>query len=323
MEGLCRLKVLIIADPISKLNPNGDTSLRIAREFLDRKVSVFVTTYEEMVFETSQLFVRANSVQKFRQGSLPKLDTSKNFLITDFDLVLVRKDPPFDSSYVNLCWMLSAFEKSVMISNRPSVLLRHHEKMIPLEGLIQKILKPKDVLPTWVGQSAEMAASFVKSQAANQIVLKPYYGFGGREIELIDKKVFVKKTAEILKGRSDVMLQPFEPKIIKEGDRRVFFIGGKYAGSFVRLPKKGSIVSNLAQGGSAELRSLTKSEKKVIDRMEALVKEFKIDFAGGDLIASKVTEINITSPTGFVIFEKLSGKNIAKQLVDFYLKRLG
>jgi glutathione synthase len=109
-------------------------------------------------------------------------------------------------------------------------------------------------------------------------------------------------------------MQPFEPKV-KDGDRRVFFLDGKLLASVVRVPKAGGYVSNLAQGGSAVSKPLSAKEKAVCLRLGKFLKAKKITLAGADLIGSKVSEVNITSPTGLRNILELENKNYADDVI--------
>lgn len=315
------MKVLFVMDPIKNLNPKSDSSLRIAREFQSRGIEVYATTFDNLSWQTHELFAEAERLEKFGVEELPQFKSKGVQNIKSFGIVLIRKDPPFDKSYVNLCWLLAAYEPEIVVSNPASKLLRHHEKMIPLEAVREGYLKKSDLIPTLISQNRETIRQFVDSLSTDEIILKPFYGFAGHEIRKVGREHFLKAPHDYLSDSKDLMVQPFLSEIRTEGDRRVFIVGGKVRGDFVRLPQGTSIISNLARGGRAELRTLSGAQKKVLKRVEQYIRHLKIDFAGVDLIGTKVSEINITSPTGLIAYEKLSGVNVAKTIVDALLKR--
>ncbi|MDB5037824.1 MAG: glutathione synthase [Bacteriovoracaceae bacterium] len=310
------MKALMIADPIEKLKPAGDTSLFISQSLLNKKIETYFATAEDLVWEHSEVFVHAKKVLSSEKGRAPLLGSSEKFGILDFKLLFIRKDPPFDSSYVKLCWLLKPFENEIRIVNRPSVLLDHHEKMLPLEAVAENFLKAEDIIPTCIASSIARALDFVNALSTDKVVLKPYFGFGGSDIFLLNRKNFEAEAKEHFDKNSDWIVQPFEDSVKTKGDCRVFFICGKYAGAFARLPKSGGYVSNLAKGGTAVLRELTEKESDLIDRCEKWVQRLEIDFVGADFIAEKLNEMNITSPTGFVNFESLTGKNLGDRLIE-------
>lgn len=302
------MKILFIADPFSKLKPHGDTTLALLRQALKIKFECYWTTDEQVEFENKSVWVTADKVESCEEEGLPITSEGDRIEISKFKYAFIRKDPPFNAGYVRLCWILALAEKKTIFVNFPSLLLRYHEKLVPLEALAHGYLTEKDIIPTHVG-SYETAKLFVKKLGAKDLILKPFLGFGGRDI--------IRLTAsDFLQGRtshSDLIVQPFQTAV-SQGDHRVFFINGKNMGSIARIPKLGHFVSNLAAGGTAKAVALTKSQKKVMEKTGKFLKSQKIFFAGADLIGDLVSEVNITSPTGFVAHKELFGDDLSAEL---------
>ena len=148
-----------------------------------------------------------------------------------------------------------------------------------------------------------------------KIVIKPTHGYGGKNILFVDQKLKKKKILNYIAKHDQVMVQKFLPKI-KEGDKRIFLIGGHIKGAIRRIPARGSIISNIGQGGTPTKTILTKQELKIAKIVAANLKKNKIFFAGIDLISGYLTgDINITSPTGLKNYKDLTGINLA---VDFW-----
>jgi len=310
-----KLKILIVADPLETLKPGSDTSLFLANEFLKKDFEVLWTTPDDLIWTGHDLLVRARRLHDFALKSLPRSEMVPLESIESFAGVKVRKDPPFDETYQRMCWMLAPYEHKIPMLNKPSQLIRYHEKMLPYEAHKNGFLSDDEVIPmSLVSQSRDLQV-FVERFPAESYVVKPWLGFGGQDI--------LRKTrAEVLKENfSDsfdlskhFIVQPFVDEISTEGDRRVFFVHGHYAGSFVRLPPQGGFVSNLAQGGTAEARELSREQRKVVAKLEKFMHSLGIVFAGADLIGQKVSEINITSPTGLLKLLELTGENRAEEL---------
>jgi glutathione synthase len=314
------MKALFIADSISELKPQSDTSLMILRGLIRRKIKVFWCVDQDLSWNHEGLQISANEIVSVKPFELPITKESKtSFSVKELDFTFIRKNPPFDKSYVNLCWLLAPYEKAIKIINRPSLLLRYHEKMLPLEAQVHGYLKAKDLIPTCITSDAWVAKNFIDEQDCEKYILKPFYGFAGHEIELVSKDELLQSLSKRFQPGADLMIQPLQDEIYELGDRRVFFFKGKYRGDFVRLPKKGSVVSNLAQGGSAAVRKLSEAEKKVVARIEYFLKDLKIDFAGADMIGEKVSEINITSPTGFTAYQNIFKKDLTEKFLDSIL----
>ncbi|MBN8555589.1 MAG: hypothetical protein J0L93_09105 [Deltaproteobacteria bacterium] len=318
------MNVLFIADEFEKLNPKSDTSLMILHSLLKlrklNRIKSFWATDKHFSWTSGGLEIGAQEILKSQAFQIPKARDLKTYAIKNFDLIFIRKNPPFDRSYVNLCWLLAPYEKSIKMVNSPSALLRHHEKMLPLEAQVLGFLKESDLIPTCVTRDEEIAKKFIQKQKGSEFILKPFYGFGGTEIEVISRSELLAKLKVILSHEADRMIQPLQKEIYELGDRRVFFFKGKYAGDIVRLPKTGSVVSNLAQGGSAAFRPLSASEKKVIQKLEKYLKSIKVDFAGADLIGDKVSEVNVTSPTGFAAYQNILKKDLTEKFLNSILK---
>ena len=167
--------------------------------------------------------------------------------------------------------------------------------------------------PTIFTKSIEEIEKFRKKY--KKIVIKPTHGYGGKNIMFIQKGLARRKIINYVKKNEHIMAQKFLPKI-KYGDKRIFIIGGDIKGAIKRIPKKGSIVSNIGQGGKAIATTLTKTEVRIAKIIGRHLKKNRIVFAGIDLIANYLTgDINVTSPTGLKNFKDLTGKNLA---IDFW-----
>lgn len=312
-------KLLVILDPIQRLNPRTDTSLIFARESKLLGFEVFLATPEALYWETSGVYVRAlPMLEPGDESNRPSLGQEKTFLIIDFNQILIRKEPPFDSSYLHLCWLLKPYENIIRIWNSPSVLLGHHEKMIPLDAVARGYLDADRIIETCVTSQTHMAEEFIQRIHAEEVIVKPWLGFGGNKIQKWKAEDLLQNIHTLFSKNEVWMLQAFQSDITEVGDRRVFFAKGEYLGDFVRLPQGESFVSNLAQGGKAVLKEMSLSERESVSQLGHFLKSEAIDFAGADLIGNRVSEVNITCPTGLEAFEKLSGKKLAPEI----LKRL-
>lgn len=223
-----------------------------------------------------------------------------------YDAVWIRKDPPFDTNYLALCWLLALEEKNVPILNTPSALLRYHEKLIPMEAVEANFLDQSEVIPTFLpmGRRFPVPENFPKGEC----VTKPFFGHAGRE---------VKRIPEPQTPEPQYFLQPLQKEVTRMGDRRVLFLDGEVIGSFVRMPPEGEIKSNIASGGTGILRDMNKKEAALAGRLGAFLKERNIIFAGADMMAEKISEVNITSPTGLETLSGLGGPRLASKIVEY------
>lgn len=313
------MKILVVADPLEKLRPKSDTSLALVHAALGRSHRVDWAIADAVEVNGEQVLVESRPVDRCEKDALPGLGKENWKPLSDWDVVFVRKDPPFDSSYVKLCWLLALEEKRVWMLNRPSCLLRYHEKMLPLEAAAQGFLKLKDLIGTHIGRLSRAKAFVSGLPARREIVVKPFLGFGGGSVQRTRREAFLEMSQSQF---SDSLVQPFQDAIATHGDRRVFFLEGKRIGDFVRLPPKGGFVSNLAQGGTAEMRAMSAADKEVAGRVGKFLKKAGIVFAGADMIGPLVSEINITSPTGLRKLEEFTGHDYALDIVVLMEKRV-
>lgn len=316
------MRLLFIADPVFKLNPAGDSSLVMAREAMGRGDKVFWATPPDLAYARNHVLVQAaDATGVDPRGSL-LLGAPRKVPLTDMDAVFIRKDPPFDTRYMHLCWLLCFEEGRVFMMNRPSLLLRYHEKIVPLEAFHQGYLREEDLIPTFLSALPE-AKDYVKRHGISEVVTKPFLGYGGRGVERHGTDAFLRGDAMSLGISHEDFIQPFQPEIHERGDRRVFFLDGEVIGHFARFPAEGDFISNLAQGGRAERGTLTVAETEVLQRLGKFLKATGIVLAGADLIGNRISEVNITSPTGLKNLESLEGDNRGRRIleaVDRHLK---
>lgn len=310
------MNILFVADPLEKIKPVSDTTLLLVRQFLKQKQKVYWAVDTDVEFSGGGVIIHASEVTGCEVGAKPVLTDKRTFPSEKFRICLIRKDPPFDASYVRLCWILSLAEKKTRFLNSPGLLLRYHEKLVPLEAMAQGFLTKKDIIPTHLGSTVS-AKKFVNQYKIEKVIIKPFLGFGGSGVDLKTREAFISASAM---HYEDTVVQPFHEEVV-HGDHRVFFLEGKLLGSFARVPKEGGFISNLAAGGTAKAVKLTAAQRKVMEKTGRFLKKAGIFFAGADLIGNYVSEVNITSPTGFVMYEKLFGVDLSEVFAKTALKK--
>ena len=248
------MQFLIIGDPIAKLKPKTDTSLALVREALSRGHTVHWCTCEDLYLWEQRVWMRGDELTQCDPGSYPLIEPlTEESVINSYDGIWIRKDPPFDQSYLSMCWLLALEENNVPMTNKPSVLLRYHEKMLPFEALERGYLFEDEIIPTFLptGRLMKVPKNFPQGES----VSKPWLGFAGHDV----RKLPAPHSQDPYN-----MLQPLMKGVSTNGDRRVFFINGIMAGSFVRMPPAGEIKSNIASGGTGVMKPLSKKEPVII-----------------------------------------------------------
>jgi len=343
--------ILIVADPLENLNFASDSSLAMAQGALSLGYRVYWTTAENVgllngspvISELAELTI----VQAQHAPVRKSIQRGSNLTpVSDFSKVLIRKDPPFDSSYTDLCWILSQCSPELVI-NDPRSLLTFHEKLTPWHLLNKGIIASHQMVPTLVSKNPMDLISFARSQfemADNflasfrsleefkgfsfKLLCKPWRGHAGRGIHtFVSAEEFEKwlnRQQDLLVSNlflsEHFMLQPLLPEIHSHGDRRVFIVNGKIEFDFVRRPAAGRIEANLAQGGHASLEEMSDEVLVTSQRIAQYLQKNGILVAGLDFIGQRLTEVNVTSPTGIRTFEKLTSKSITTVLMENLLK---
>jgi glutathione synthase len=311
------MKFLIIGDPLYTLNAKSDTGLALLRAGLKRGHSLYWCTPSDVTWHDFEVRASASLIEECLPEEPPKPPKkSENLPIRDFDGVWIRKDPPFNMEYITLCWLLQLEENDVAILNRPSQLIRFHEKLLPLFALKEGFLTEDQLIPTHLFSSWTQQDDLVALSASEEWITKPWFGHGGQGVLMHSslKNAFEEACKKGFPDRQ--LIQPFLPEVQTQGDRRVFFLDGHYRGDFLRVPPEGQFVSNLVQGGTAIKKAMSPKEEEICRGLERFFQKVDLKLAGVDLLAERVSEINITAPTGVQTLKALGGPDLAEEYLD-------
>jgi glutathione synthase len=270
--------------------------------------------------EQGDLFI--NNGQAFSNSqSLQVFDNSENFFalgssrihpLADLDIILMRKDPPFDMNFIYTTYILELAEKAgVRVVNRPQSLRDCNEKIFATHF-------PQCCVPTLVSQSRQQLIDFLKQNTV--AVIKPLDGMGGESIFKIEHEganteVIIETLTK--RGTRPAMIQGFIPEI-KLGDKRILMIGGKPVPfGLARIPQGYDIRGNLAAGGRGEVQALTEKEHWICNQISETLISKGLDFVGIDVIGGYLTEINVTSPTCIREIDRDANTDIAGLLLDY------
>ena len=305
--------VAIQGDPISSINRATDTTLLLALEAQRRGYKIYYYETHNLTFSKGTIYALSKEIEFFENNKnfyfikrLKKIDLSK----TDF--ILMRQNPPFNMDYITATFLLEKISRKTQIVNNPFAVRNMPEKLYSIKFL-------KLMPPTIFTKSIDEIEKFKKRY--NDIVIKPTHGYGGKNILFINKNIDKKRISKYLKKYDHVMVQKFLPEI-KFGDKRIFIVGGAIKGAIRRIPMKGSIISNIGQGGRAVKTILTKKELRIAKIVALDLQKNNIVFAGIDLISNYLTgDINITSPTGLKNFKDLTGIDLAIDIWDYLEKK--
>lgn len=295
------LKVAVQMDPIEGINIEGDTTFLMMETAQARGHSLFVYLTDSLAMEDGRVFCRGRDVEVRRvAGDHFTAGPVRRAELTEFDVVLMRQDPPFDMHYIDATFFLEKVHPKVLVVNNPTEVRSAPEKLFVTQF---PDLQPPTLI-TW-----DRAAIDDFRARHGDVVLKPLNGRGGSGVtrHLKDDpnlSALLELHAEL--GREPVIVQKFLPSVT-QGDKRILLVDGEPVGAINRVPAKGQIRSNLAVGGEARPVELSARDREICARIGPELKARGLIFVGIDVIGEHLTEINVTSPTGAVALKRFTG----------------
>ncbi len=295
------LKVAVQMDPIEGINIEGDTTFLMMESAQARGHCLFVYLAETLAMDEGRVFARGRDVTVQRvAGGHATLGVPRKVELTEFDVILLRQDPPFDMHYIDTTFFLEVVHPKTLVVNNPVEVRNAPEKLF-----VTKFpgLQP----PTLITWDREAVLDFRARHG--DIVMKPLNGRGGSGVtrHLTDDPnldTMLELHAEL--GREPIIVQKFLPSVTR-GDKRILMIDGEPVGAINRIPAKGQIRSNLAVGGEAQPVELNARDREICAAIGPELKARGLIFVGIDVIGEYLTEINVTSPTGAVALKRFTG----------------
>ena len=297
-------KILAIqGSDLKKVNIKTDTTILLASEAQKRGYKIYYFEPENLSFLNGKVLASCKYIKiNENKKKFYSLLRTVNFNLEKSKVILIRNDPPFDNRYLYTTFLLSYISNKVKIINHPFAVRNISEKLFSINLM-------RYMPPTLISENLSEIRSFFKRYKA--VVAKPINGFSGNNVILF-KTFNANKLKKLLKTHNHLFFQKFLPAVFK-GDKRVFIIKGKIVGAISRVPKKGSILSNMSKGAKAKLTKLTSKEINASKAIGKLLVKNNIYFAGIDFVQEKlIGDINVTSPTGLAAYKELSGINLAK-----------
>ncbi len=307
-----KISIGFVMDPISTINPQKDSTVAMIRAALKKSWSVYY-------MEQKNLFI-SNGIAYAQHHKLTLTEDDKNWYkiddemispLSDINIIMMRKDPPFDNEYLYSTYILELAEQAgSLIVNKPQSLRDANEKLYTAWF-------PQCTPEILVTQSATLIQKFLHQY--HDIILKPLDGMGGTSVFRVKKddpniSVIIETLTDY--GKRQAMAQKFIPEI-SEGDKRVLVINGEPVPfALARIPAKGETRGNLAAGGRGKSVPLSKADYWIVEQVAATLVAKGLIFVGLDIIGDRLTEINVTSPTCIQELDKANGLDIASQLMD-------
>lgn len=307
---------VFLMDPYANLNLATETSLLLMDELIARGHDVHWLQQEGLSLKNDQPFgelSRVESVHPF----LCSTPESRN--LNGFDAILVRKDPPFDTGYLQLTLILDFLSDSVVQFNSVKALREHNEKLLPLRW-------PELAPPTLVSMDVEQLEAFLAEH--REIVLKPLNDCSGRGIVRVQwdrRKSYRDALSENVYDKNGnpryVLAQKYLAGV-RAGDKRVYLVNGQPVGMVNRIPRLGQFLANIHQGASCHETELTETENRTIQAIAPFLRREGVFLAAADFIDGYLTELNITSPSAIRQINEVTGREVHKDIVNAMLNEM-
>ncbi|MGM0629994.1 MAG: glutathione synthase [Pseudomonadota bacterium] len=311
-------KLAMVMDPIATVKTEKDTSFRLLLEAQARGYQCFYLEMGDLVIDNGQPMAFAREVRVQDQKSdFYSLSDSQYRPLEDFDVIMMRKDPPFDSEFLYATQILElAEQRGSLVANKPQSLRDCNEKLFTSWFA-------DSIADTLVSSRADVIKAFHKKHG--DVILKPLDGMGGASIFKVGADgsnlgVIIETLTE--KGQRYAMVQKYLPEI-KDGDKRILIINGEPVPySLARIPSAGETRGNLAAGGSGRAQPLSDSDWALARKVAPELKKRGLIIVGLDVIGDRITEINVTSPTCMREIENAYDINIAEMVFQAIEEKL-
>ena len=306
------MRIAFITDPLSSFKIYKDSTYAMMVEAAKRGHDLYFVPQEGLMWRGGRVIGEMSRLT-LAGGKDPWYLTAppKDTPLAEFDVVLMRKDPPFDAEYVASTWLLEIAQKDgAKVFNDPRAIRDHSEKLA-----IAKY--PQFSPPTLVTRLAGQLQQFI--DANGDVVLKPLDGMGGESVFRVahrdpNRNVIVETL--VRDGEKSVMAQRYIPEI-REGDKRILLIAGKAVPHcLARIPKPGETRGNLAAGGTGVAKPLSRRDLEIANALGPELARAGLLLVGLDVIGEYLTEINVTSPTCFQEITQQTGFNVAGMFLD-------
>src|SRR5215213_8455486 len=297
-------------DPIERINIRGDSTFALLLEAQTRGHGISYYTPDKLAMNGGKVFATVRPLQlRDEEGSHFTLGEPRRTELTEFDVILLRQDPPFDLAYITTTHLLERIHPKTLVVNDPAHVRNAPEKVF-VTGFPD--LMPPTLITRDVAEIKEFRAQH------GDIVMKPLYGHGGGAVFRVtrdDLNFGSLYDMFAVTFREQWVVQAWLPAV-KDGDKRIILVDGEFAGAVNRVPAADDLRSNMVRGGAAHATELTEREREICARLAQPLRQRGLIFVGIYVIDGNLTEINVTSPTGIRAIKNLGGPDVAGMLWD-------
>jgi glutathione synthase len=304
------LKIAVQMDPIARISIRGDSTFALLLEAQRRGHSIAYYTPDRLALRGAEVLATVEPLEvRDREGDHFTLGKPRRTQLTEFDVVLLRQDPPFDLAYITTTHLLERIHPHTLVVNDPAQVRNAPEKMFVMEF-------PELMPPTLITRDLAEIKAFRAEHG--DIVMKPLYGKGGEAVfRLAPEDLNFGSLYDLfaVTFREQWVVQKFLPAV-RDGDKRIILVDGEFAGAVNRVPAPDDLRSNMVRGGTPKETDLTAREREICRKIGPSLRQRGLIFVGIDVIDGFLTEINVTSPTGIRAVKNVGGPDVAATIWD-------
>lgn len=305
------MRFVYLMDPMDRVLHDKDTTFAFQRAAQAKGHTALHCEVKHLYVKDGDLYATVRPLIVGETAPYFRLGSPETIRVADAEAVFIRKDPPFDDVYLYATLLLERVRGRTVLMNDPRGLRDANEKLYPLHF-------SRHMPRTLVTAQAKTVMEFM-DEVGGKAVIKPLDGAGGAGVLMLTKGD--KNTKSILElltreEKSLVMVQEYLPAVV-QGDKRVLLLDGEVLGGINRVPQADDLRSNIHVGGRVEPCEVTPAERAIVADIAPRLKEDGLVFVGLDLIGGRLTEVNVTSPTGIQELSRHRGEDMAAKVIEW------
>jgi glutathione synthase len=310
-----RMRFVYVMDPVDRVVPDKDTTFALQRAAQRRGHASLHCLPRDLFALDGEVFARVRDLRVSDTAPFFAFGQPFDVRLADVEAVLIRKDPPFDVPYLYTTLLLERARDRTVLMNDPRGIRDANEKLYALHFA-------RHMPRVLVTSSPERIYAFM-TEVGGRCVIKPLSGAAGAGVLMLsegdknNRSIAETLTAE---GRDEVMVQEYLPAVVA-GDKRVLLLAGEVLGAINRVPRADDLRSNIHVGGRVEQCEVTPEERAIIRDMAPRLVADGLIFVGLDFIGGRLTEVNVTSPTGIQELSRHAGRDVAEDVIAWLEKR--
>jgi glutathione synthase len=310
------MRFLFVMDPAESMSPDKDTTFAFLRGARALGHQSFHCLPQQVSLRGAEGFAQARSIAVSDVPPHLELGLVQRLELTAFDVIFIRKDPPFDAAYLYLTQQLDVVKDRVLVVNDPRGIRDANEKLFAFQF-------PEHTPRTLVSASPPEILEFVRD-VGGSAVLKPLDGAGGSgvvTVSLADRNARSLVDIWTREGKRLAIAQEYRAEV-RVGDKRVLLLEGRPLGAILRVPREDDVRANIHAGGSVQPSELTQSEARLVEAVGPRLVSHGLYFVGLDLIGEKLIEVNVTSPTGIQELARFLGRPVEQDVIRWAENRV-